>query len=136
MFKARYDEESWSLVFCEGSLEEKGAFPEGTNVFVCAALQDPEMIGPMIGRNAPFAPAFCRGFRRVMEKVGGRDIPFMLSDSENPDSVLTGTVYLGLSDAEVRSVEKFELENRMRRRIKLDVFVGEKQIQAVTYIKR
>ena len=136
LYEPHYDAESWALYFVDGPLEGKDYFGGEINVFVCGSLQHPGKMVPLIGRNAPFAPAFARGYSRRWEKVGGRDVPFMLPAPDNPRRALTGIVWLVLSEEEVERIENVELHEDLRKRIAITVKVGERDVEAVTYIKR
>ena len=136
MYTPYYDAERWALVFTDGAAGQPDPFAAGTRVFVCGGLQHPDKMTSIIGRAAPFAPAVARGFQRVWKDVEGSPVSFMVPNSEDPQSVLTGVVWLGLDDGEVRKVEGFELAGNLRRRISVAVVVGDDTVQAITYVER
>jgi len=136
MYKPYYDAQSCALFFVDGPLEDRNYFGGKINVFVCGGLQHCAKMASLIGRNAPFAPAAIRGHLRTWERINGKDIAFMIPDSNDPYRVLTGVVWLDLSGEDVRKIETFELQNNLRRRINVNVHVGERIVQAITYIKR
>jgi len=134
MMKAHYNQEGQFLVFTTDHAPVP-PFETGTNIFVCGALQDPEKTAALIGRRAPFVCAIAQGFKRTAALIEGRRIPFMVEDKENPHGLLTGAVWLGLTDQEVAAVEKLELEGGYREPIEIIVRAGELSIRARTYLK-
>jgi hypothetical protein len=136
VYDAYYDPESWSLVFIPGPREERDYFGGDTNVFVCGGLQHPEKMASIVGRRLPFAPAVARGFRRAWLDAGTEKVSFMHACPEEPERILTGVVWLGLSEKEIGRIESFELKGELRRRIAVDVAVGERTVKAFTYVKR
>jgi len=136
MYESHYDAQNWAIFFVDGPLEEKDYFGGRINVFVCGSLQHPGKMAPQIGRNAPFAPAVARGYSRTWQTVDGRDVPFMLPDPVDPQSALTGIVWLDLSEEEVEKIERVELQDDLRWRIDIEVRIGERRMEAITYIKR
>ncbi len=136
MYEPHYDADSWALYFVDGPPGDKDYFAGKINVFVCGSLQHPGRMSPLIGRSAPFAPAAARGFLRRWEKADGRDVPFMLPDPDDPGSVLTGIVWLDLSGEEVERIEEVELRAGLRKRIAVEVKVGERAVAAITYIRK
>ena len=135
MIRAFYDSASWSLLFTGAG--ELPADPLGgdTNVFVCAALQEPDRVYEMLGRPVAFAPAVARGYTRRLKTVDGAAMPFMLPD-EDPGRILTGTVFLDLSADDVAALEVFELAGDLRRRVTIEILVGERRLPAVTYLEK
>ena len=133
--EARYDAEAWALVFGPLGAEPFEAWQRPHHVFVVAALQDPTRFAELIGRPPPFAPALAYGFRRALLEVAGAQLPFMLEDAD-PQRALAGTVFLGLGDDELARVDAFELAGEHRRRIELEVTVGQRRVDAVSYVKR
>jgi len=134
-FEARYDGEAWALVFGPVGSAPFEAWRRPHHVFVVAALQDPGRWPELIGRQPPFAPALAYGFRRALLEVSGTQIPFML-ETDDPQRALAGTVFLGLDDDELGRVDAFELAGDHRRRIELEVAVGERRVDAVSYVRR
>ena len=134
-FEARYDAEAWALVFGPIGSEPFTAWQQPHHVFVIAALQDPDRWTELIGRYPPFAPALAYGFRRALLEVSGKHLPFML-EADDPQRTLAGTVFLGLDDDELERVNAFELAGDHRRRIELEVAVGKRRVDAVSYVKR
>lgn len=133
-YHAAYDAARWSLVHLPAGHDGPPPWQTGTHVFVCAALQDPERMRDLTGRALPFAPAVVRGYRRAMLDVGAGPMPFMLPSTDRGDP-LPGTVFLGLSDAEVRGVEGYELAGDHRRRVDVEVRVGERLVRAITFVR-
>ena len=136
MYEAYYDKEANALLFSEEPVAGKDLFAAGWNVFVCAALQSPAMMRSLIGRAAPFAPAVVRGYRVTSEAIGGREYPFMIPDPDHPHGVLPGVVWLGLDEQDLANIEVLELEKELRRRIEIQVQVGNLHVDAITYLKR
>jgi hypothetical protein len=88
----------------------------------------------LAGRPLPFAPALVRGFRRAMLDAGEGAMPFMLP-SHDAHAALAGTLFLGLSSEELGGVEAFELAGGLRRRIHVDVRVGERALPAISFVR-
>ena len=134
-FDAHYDPEAWALVFVPSGNPPFGAWEEDHHVFLVAALQDPRRWPSLLGRQPPFAPALAYGFRRARLDVGGELLPFML-EADDPQRALSGTLLLGLSAAEVERLDAVELADGHRRRIELEVTVGQRRVDALSYLKR
>jgi hypothetical protein len=131
-YRPHYHPEVQALVFGAGVLLED-PLDAGRHVFVCGALQDPVRMTALVGRRAPFAAGAVRGFARVQERVGGREVPFMVPAESG--GVLTGLVYLGLSDEELRAIEVLELAAGLRKRVEVAVVIGERVVPAATWIR-
>ena len=136
MYEAYYDSESWALLFVDGPPEQRDYLAGEANVFVCGGLQHPERMVAIIGRTPPFAPAVAKGFKRAWLDVGTSKASFMLDTPQEPQRILTGVVWLGLSEEEIGCIESVELEGDLRRRITIAVSVGERTLKARTYVKR
>ena len=136
MYEAHYDGESWALLFVDGPRGEKDYLGGESNVFVCGGLQHPEKMAAILGRRAPFAPAVARGFRRAWLGEGSGRVSFMLDSPDEPQRILTGVVWLDLSEEEISRIESVELEGDLRKRIAIEVTVGERTLKAFTYVKR
>jgi hypothetical protein len=134
-FDALYDDQAWALVFGPVGAGPFEDWRRPHHVFVIAALQDPARWTDLIGRQPPFAPALAYGFRRALLEVGGEKLPFML-EADDPQRALAGTVFLGLDADELARVDAFELNGDHRRRIELEVAVGKRRVDAVSYVKR
>jgi hypothetical protein len=136
MHRPFYLPESWSLYFATEQLPAERVFSGACNVFVCGALQDPVKMSALLGSEPPFAPAVATGYKRTVESIGGEDIPFMVPDPEDSQSVLTGVVWLDLAGEDLESIESLELDRGFRKRITIEVRVGEREVSAFTYVKR
>lgn len=136
MYEPHYDPESYAVLFLPGPPEKVDYLDSGRNIFVCGSLQQPKKMAALVGREAAFAPAVALGYRRLWRKVEGRDVSFMEVDPQNPNRPLTGMVYVGLTDEEVAGVETYELEGGVRRRVTIEVFVGDRRVEALTYLNR
>ncbi|MDP8257734.1 MAG: gamma-glutamylcyclotransferase family protein [Candidatus Alcyoniella australis] len=104
------------------------------HVFVCGALQNPEKLGALLGRSPAFAPAVVKGYQRGSETIGGVDVAFMLP-STDPVAVLTGVVWLDLSEQDIELIEGLELAGDLRKRIVIEAVCGELRLKAFTYVK-
>lgn len=93
-------------------------------------------MGALLGSEPPFAPAVATGYRRTVERVGVEEIPFMVPDPGDPRSVLTGVVWLGLAEGSLERIESLELDKGLRKRITVEVRIGELTLIAYTYVKR
>ena len=131
---ALYDPKGYALVFAASAVDLKTVFEKGRRVFVCGALQNPEKMADLIGRAAAFAPAAVNGYQRNTQIQDGKPIPYMLP--AQPDALLTGVVWLALSQKEFLLIEKLELKGGYRKLVDLNVKTGERVLNAVTYIKR
>jgi len=135
MYKPFYDAINSTLIFIDEA-NETYDFPGGqNNVFVCGALQDPEKMGQVLGHAAPFAPGVVRRYGRGTEHIGGRKIPFMLPAAD-PTAMLTGIVWLDLSESDISKIEALELKGNLRKRTEIQVHVGDKILHAMTFIKK
>ena len=134
-FEAHYDPDAWALVFAPTDQAPFQGWEEGYHVFLVAALQDPGRWPSLLGRQPAFAPALAYGFRRARLDVGGELLSFML-EADDPQRALSGTLLLGLSPAELERIDTVELAGGHRRRIELEVAVGERRVDAVSYLKR
>ena len=130
-----YDPESWSLYVADAPRSHAGLFGGVLNVFVCGAMQEPARMAACLGRDCPSAPAVARGFLRRFEGQGALRRSFMLPDPSDAARVLTGTVYLDLSPDELARLEAVERQGGLRRRIDLDVQVGEVRLAAISFVK-
>lgn len=136
MYKPAYSAQYSALYFATDPIPSESVFSAERNVFVCGALQDPLEMSSLLGLEPPFAPAVATGYRRAVERIDGKDIPFMASDERDPQSALTGVVWLGLSRESVEKIESLELEGGLRERITIQARIGELSLTAYTYIKR
>ena len=136
MYRPRYSTEHSALYFCTESIACEGVFSGACNVFVCGALQNPARMSALLGLEPPFAPAAVTGYRRAVERVDGEEIPFMVPDLEDPRGVLTGVVWLDLTETALERIEALELERGLRKRIAIETRLGELSLVAYTYVKR
>ena len=90
----------------------------------------------LLGFEAPFAPATTSGYRRGLECIDGREIPFMVPDERDPRRVLTGVVWLDLTKASLDRIESLELDGGHRRRIAIAARIGELDLTAYTYVRK
>jgi len=135
MYRPLYDDTIQSLVFIADERTTEDVLSGSVNVFVCGGLQNPEKMANILGRNAPFAPAAANGYARTVAEVGGEQIPFMVP-ADDPGSVLTGVVWLDLGEQDVKNIETLELKGNVRKRVEIRVQVGEKALEALTYVRR
>ena len=133
MYQPHYDAKNCAMFFVEGPLPGEDVFAGAINVFVCGALQNPAKMTPLIGRSPAFAPAVAIGFERTVMTIGGKRVPFMVR-SADPATVLTGVVWLDLSESDLAAIESLELDGGLRERIAIDVKAGERVLKAFTYI--
>jgi hypothetical protein len=136
MYRPVYSEQYSALFFSSEPASCDFVFSGSSNVFVCGALQDPARMSALLGLEASFAPAAASGYIRSVERIDGREIPFMLPDERDPRSVLTGVVWLGLSEASLDRIESLELEGGYRKRVAIEARIGELDLPAYTYVKR
>ena len=136
MYKPLYDAKASALFFADGETSSKNLPIGKINVFVCGALQNPDKMHSLIGRSAAFAPAAVSGFRRVTKAVAGKLVPFMVPSKSDHAKILTGVVWLDLTDKELTKIESLELDGDLRKRIRLNVRAGERRVEAYTYIKK
>jgi hypothetical protein len=136
MYRPFYLAECSALCFSSESISSESVFSGARNVFVCGALQDPLEMSALLGLEPPFAPAAATGYRRAVERIDGRDIPFMVPDPEDPGSLLTGIVWLDLAAASLEKIELLELAGGFRKRVTIEAQIGERRISAYTYVKK
>jgi hypothetical protein len=136
MYRPVYSEQYSALYFSSAPTCSDAVFVGGLHVFVCGALQDPARMSALLGLEPAFAPAAASGYRRSVECVGGREIPFMVPDEGEPGRVLTGVVWLDLAKASLDRIESLELESGHRRRIAIEARVGELDLAAYSYVRR
>ena len=115
MYRPVYSDEYSALYFSSDATPSDSVFSGGYNVFVCGALQNPARMSALLGFEAPFAPAAASGYKRSVERIDGREIPFMVPDEHDPRSVLTGVVWLDLAKASLDRIESLELDGGYRR---------------------
>jgi len=130
--RPHYDPEAQALFFHAEPLPED-PLGGGRHVFLCGALQDPVRMTALIGRAAPFVPGAVRGYARAVERVDANEVPFMVP--AEPDGVLTGIVFVGLTDEELHAIERLELVAGLRKRVEVAVAVGERVVAATTWIR-
>jgi hypothetical protein len=136
MYRPFYSHEHSALYFAPRSISSERVFSGACNVFVCGALQDPVEMSALLGLESPFAPAVAEGYRRTVGEVDGEDIPFMVSHPDDPRSVLTGVVWLDLGRESLDRIESLELAGGFRKRISIEVRIGELKLAARTYLKK
>jgi hypothetical protein len=136
MYRPFYSAEHSALYFSTEPVLPERVFSGARNVFVCGALQDPVRMEALLGLEPPFAPAVATGYRRTVERVGVEEIPLMVPDPGDPQSVLTGVVWLGLAEGSLERIESLELDGGLRKRITVEVRIGELTLIAYTYVKR
>lgn len=136
MYAPVYAAEQSALYFSSDSAPSERVFSGACNVFVCGALQDPARISALLGLEPPFAPAAVAGYRRVVERIDGEEIPFMVPDPDDPRRVLTGVVWLDLAKASLERIESLELAGGLRKRVAIEARIGELVVGAHTYVKK
>jgi hypothetical protein len=136
VYRPFYSPEASCLYFAREELSAERVFSGSCNVFVCGALQDPAKMSALLGAEPPFAPAVATGHRRVVEPIVGEEIPFMAPDPDHPHRVLTGVVWLDVSEEGLERIEALELERGLRKRVAIEVRIGERVLGAFTYVKR
>lgn len=136
MYRPFYSDRYSALYFSADPAPSESVFSGGCNVFVCGALQDPARMSELLGSEVPFAPAAATGYKRIVEDIDGKEIPFMVPDEQDPRSVLTGVVWLDLSRAGLDGIESLELHGGLRRRISIEARIGELGLGAYTYVKK
>jgi hypothetical protein len=136
MYRPVYSEQYSALFFSSDPAASDGVFSGGSNVFVCGALQNPARMSALLGMEAAFAPAAASGYRRSVECIDEREVPFMIPDEHDPGNVLTGVVWLELSKASLDRIESLELDGGHRKRITIEARVGELDLAAYTYVRR
>lgn len=136
MHRPFYAPEFSSLYFAAERLPAERVLSGIRNVFVCGALQDPVKMSALLGSEPAFAPAVATGYRRTVESIAGGEIPFMVPDREAPHGVLTGVVWLDLAERDLERIESLELDRGLRKRIRIEVRVGEREVGAFSYVKR
>jgi hypothetical protein len=136
VYRPFYSPEYSCLYFATEGLSAERIFSGSRNVFVCGALQDPAKISALLDAQPPFAPAVATGYERVVEPIGGEEIPFMVPGADHPHGVLTGVVWLDLSAEGVERIDSLELERGFRKKVPIEVRLGERTLAAFTYVKR
>ncbi len=136
MYTPIYSTEYSALYFSSDPMSSESVFSRGRNVFVCGALQDPARVSALLGLEPSFAPAATAGYRRTVECIDGEDVPFMVSDEDDPRSILTGVAWLDLTNASLEKIEALELEGGFRKRIAVEARTGELRLTAYTYVKK
>ncbi len=136
MYEAHYDPDVQALTFVDA--DDSGT-PGAHAVFVCGALQDPTKMAELTGRRPPFQCGAVAGYVRGTEEIDGNEIPLMVPavpvDDEGP-RVLTGVLWIELSDADLAAIESLELAGGYREQIKTEVTVGDETALALTYVKK
>ena len=125
-----------ALFFSTDPAASERVFSGACNVFVCGALQNPAEMSALLGLEPPFAPAVATGYRRSVERVDGREVPFMVDDAGDPRNVLTGVVWLDLTRENLERIESLELGGGFRERISIEARIGELKLTAYTYVKK
>jgi hypothetical protein len=136
MYRPIYSDEYSALYFSSDPASSDSVFSSGSNVFVCGALQNPARMSALLDLEPPFAPAAASGYRRSVERIEGREIPFMVPDEDDPGNVLTGVVWLDLSKASLDRIESLELDGGYRTRIVIEARIGELALTAYTYVRK
>jgi hypothetical protein len=136
MYRPVYSDEHSALYFCSDATPPESVFSGRHNVFVCGALQNPARMSALLGLEAPFAPAAASGYKRSVERIDGRELAFMVPDESDPRSVLTGVVWLDLSEVSLEKIESLELEGGYRRRAAIEARIGELDLITYTYVRK
>jgi len=130
MFEATLIKEIFAVVFHpEGGFVDPRESAE--RVFVCGSLMDPAFLSGRIGRPAAMVPATARGHSRGWGEAGGKRFHFLRKDAEGTTQ---GMALLGLSDEEIRELEKFEQVPETRRRADIEMCVGDIVLPGITYL--
>jgi hypothetical protein len=136
VYQPVYSDRYSALYFSSDPAASDRVFAGGCNVFVCGELQDPLEMSALLGSEPAFAPAVACGYRRSVERIDGREIPFMVPDEQDPRGVLTGVVWLDLTKESLDRIEVLELGGGYRKRIAIEVRVGELDLTAYTYVRK
>ena len=136
MYRPFYLPEYSALYFATGSISSESVFSGACNVFVCGALQDPIKMSALLGLEPPFAPAAATGYRRTVERIDGKDIPFMVPDQDDPRSVLTGVVWLDLAREASRGSNPWSSTGDSGRESPSRPESAKLEVTAYTYVKK
>jgi hypothetical protein len=135
LYRPFYSPEISSLYFSTERLPANRVSSGVRNVFVCGALQDPVKMSALLGAEPPFAPAVASGYKRTVGAIAGEGIPFMVPDREDSHSLLTGVVWLDLTEENLERIESLELDRGLRKRITIEARIGELRVTAFTYVR-
>ena len=135
MHRPIYDDSAFALYFAaEDAAPRSAPFDAALNAFFCGPLMHPDRVAALLGRTPTYAPAVAVGYTRRFEDVAGQSTAFMVPAEDDPHRLLSGVAYLDLTDADLASIETLELAGGLRRRVTIDVRVGEHPVSAVTWL--
>lgn len=123
MFKVQYHAANALMIVHPPELSiSPGDLFEDHVLFVWDQLMDPQVVHDLLGRYAPFVPAFATGLlRTVKRKDDGWDYDLI----EEDNAVLQGSVLVGLSAEELTKLDDFEQVPIHRARHKVKVHLGD-----------
>jgi gamma-glutamylcyclotransferase (GGCT)/AIG2-like uncharacterized protein YtfP len=100
----------------------------GSRLFAYGSLEFPEVIGALLGRGLPGAPARLRGYRRGM--LAGRPYPGIV---EARDEWVDGVVWAGLSEGDIGALDAYEGREYARRTLTV-VGPGDEPLESFVYV--
>lgn len=90
----------------------------------------PEVWQAVIGRRYRQSKAVIRGYER--RAINGASYPCLIR-SDDPESIVNGIVYFGISDEDLETLDEFEAEQYDREIINCETPDGE-SVEAFTYV--
>ena len=125
--------EHYALVLRDENMPSRDYLSGKNNIYVCGQLMDPVFIAKMLGHPAAGAFAVALNYQRDFREVDGKQVHFMLPKQ---GAVLPGMVWLDLADQDVARFEEYEQVPSMRKRVQLEVMVGDLVMPAFTYLQK
>jgi len=125
--------EHFALIIRDETMPCRDYLSSENNIFVCGSLMNPAFVADLLGHPGAGAFAVALDYTRGYDEVEGEKAHFMMPEK---GGVLPGMVWLDLSDEDIRRFEEFEQAPRLRKRVELEVMVGDLILPAFTYLKK
>jgi len=100
-----------------------------SHLFTYGTLQNAEILAQVVGRSWPSSPAVLEGYARY--RLNDKPYPALVEES---GSQVQGSLYSGVTQAELTRLDDYEGELYERRSLR--VWVGTRALDAFTYLLR
>jgi hypothetical protein len=129
MFEVKWFEECLlDVVHPAGRKAARAILDDPNATFVWGKLMSPHFIEKLLGAPAAFCPAEIRGYERVKTKE-------FYALRRKAGATVQGVVLLGLSDADVEKLNRFERIPRVMERRRIEAAMGTMKREVCFYIK-
>jgi len=132
VYNIRYEDETFA-VWLEPDNTLVSLWTEKEPIFVCGKLMEPSFISSIIGREPAMAPAVALNCRRAWQDYKGKPYIFLIKSEE---VFVPGMALLGITDQERKKLDEFEEIETVRKVESVNIRIGEREIEGISFFKR